>query len=72
MGNVLQTQRLVRAARSDETDNIGHVSSVLQLVQQRPALLRAKSAAVGGTIWHWAAEKGNGLLLEELIRFINR
>jgi hypothetical protein len=72
MGNVLQTQRLVRAARSSETHDSVAVSSVLQLVQQRPALLRAKSASVGGTIWHWAAEKGNVLLLEELIRFMIR
>lgn len=72
MGNVLLTQRLVRAARSDQLNNSGYVSSVLQLVQQRPALLRAKSAAVGGSIWHWAAERGNVLLLEELIRFVTR
>lgn len=70
MGNVLQTQRLVRAVTDESTSS--NISSVLQLVQQRPALLTAKSAAVGGTIWHWAAEKGNVLLLEELIRFINR
>ena len=72
MGNVLHTLRLVRAARRINDTWNDDVSSVLQLVEQRPALLGAKSGALGGTLWHWAAETGNALLLEGLIRLIKR
>jgi hypothetical protein len=72
MGNVLHTLRLVRAARRINDTWNDDFSSVLQLVEQRPALLGAKSGALGGTLWHWAAETGNALLLEGLIRLIIR
>jgi hypothetical protein len=72
MGNVLLTQRLVRlAARSDASGNL-LLNSVLQLVEQHPALLRAKCAALKGTVWHWAASRGHVVLLEGLIRLVIR
>jgi hypothetical protein len=72
MGNVLQTQRLARAARSSSDDGNEYVSSVLQLVKEHPLLLRAKSRILGGTLFHWAAANGSVPLLEGLIRFIIR
>jgi hypothetical protein len=74
MGNVLHTQRLVRAARLSNVDGSDHsnINSALQLVEQRPSLLRAKSAALEGTLWHYAAATGNVLLLEGLIRIVTR
>lgn len=71
MGNALHTQRLARVLKGHANDSGGYIAT-MQLLEQRPALLRSTNGALGGTVWHWAAAKGDVLFLEALIRLVIR
>jgi hypothetical protein len=72
MGNALHTQRLARAVQGHANATGVDIATILQMLDDRPALLRTTHGALHGTVWHWVASKGDVLLLEALIRLVIR